>query len=258
MKNANFKITRMIFAFTIVLCCSNYAFAENDLPENLEEAILFFEEEWDEDLKEKFESMPEDEAVTESHFGVGRWIRNTWIHGGRNPVLTSYFDSLGIYHPDDMSSIILTSLHRKLNNKEIDLAGQVQEYKSYWEPIIRCEEDAIKKALEVYHKYDVNSEIKIYMPVSELSDGSKNAVLYDCPKNEWEYNPAKDLMIEAKIIDKYFINDSSNVFFKVTVDDLSRDDTRIFMEFVHVGDTVDFNLRLMKIVGAGQNPSGAK
>lgn len=102
------------------------------VPENLDEAIAYFESEWNEKEKDSFKKEKEDDAVTMCHFSVGLWIRNNWIHGGRGPKLSKYFNDLGIFHPDDMSSIILTSLHRRLNNKDIDLEGQIEKYKKYW------------------------------------------------------------------------------------------------------------------------------
>jgi len=76
--------------------------------------------------------MSENDALCETHHGFGTWLRNTlglWHEG--TPV--KYFNELGIYHADDMSGIILTSLHRKINNVDIDLDKQVKGYRDYWE-----------------------------------------------------------------------------------------------------------------------------
>jgi len=68
------------------------------------------------------------------HFGLGRWIRNNWAlwKGSR---LSRYFNEVGIYHPDDMSGIILDSFWRHLNGKEIELEAQIEKYKAYWEKV---------------------------------------------------------------------------------------------------------------------------
>lgn len=82
------------------------------------------------DLKE-FKNLPEDEVSGQSHFGIGLWIRNNWnLWGGSR--LSFYFNSLGIKHPDDMSGIVLNSYHRFLNNRDIDLNGQISHYQQYW------------------------------------------------------------------------------------------------------------------------------
>ena len=61
---------------------------------------------------------------------VGMWIRNSWIRVG-NDSLVNQFQKLGVYHADDISGIILTSLHRKLNAKELKLEEQAQHYIDY-------------------------------------------------------------------------------------------------------------------------------
>jgi len=69
------------------------------------------------------------------HHGFGTWIRNNWIYGpGRNgSKLAQYFNDLGIFHPDDMSCIILTSFWRHLHKMPIRLERQTEMYKQWWE-----------------------------------------------------------------------------------------------------------------------------
>jgi len=59
------------------------------------------------------------------------WLRNNWqLWGGSR--LSKYFNNLGIFHPDDMSGIILDSYHRYLTDKEIKLEEQINFYQEYW------------------------------------------------------------------------------------------------------------------------------
>lgn len=67
------------------------------------------------------------------HHSTGRKIRNEWGLWGQNSELYMWFCSVDISHPDDMSGIILTTLHRILNKKPVKLAEQVKEYQKYWE-----------------------------------------------------------------------------------------------------------------------------
>jgi hypothetical protein len=63
--------------------------------------------------------------------GFGTWLRNTlqlWFDGP--PV--KWFNKHGIYHADDMSSIILQSTHRRHNKRAIDFEGQIKVYRDYW------------------------------------------------------------------------------------------------------------------------------
>lgn len=59
-------------------------------------------------------------------------MRNNWgLWSGSR--LAKYFNEMGIFHPDDMSGIILTSFHRHLNGKDLQLDQQIKYYQEYWE-----------------------------------------------------------------------------------------------------------------------------
>lgn len=65
------------------------------------------------------------------HFSLGMWLRNNWgLWGGSR--LSDFFYSIGIYHPDDMSGIILDSYWRYLNSQDIKLEDQVKHYQEFW------------------------------------------------------------------------------------------------------------------------------
>jgi len=98
------------------------------IPKNLEDAIEQLNISFSNSLKMNIKTLSEDQFVGEYHFGTGLAIRNNWNlwQGSR---LSRYFHRKGIKHPDDMSGIILTSFHRQLTGKEIDLDGQIKEYK---------------------------------------------------------------------------------------------------------------------------------
>ena len=100
-------------------------------PKNLEEAVLQLERIHHDTTKQRILEMTEDLFTGHSHFGLGMWIRNNWKlwKGGE---LAKYFNSIGIFHPDDMSGIILTSYYRHLKGQERALDKQVKYYQDYW------------------------------------------------------------------------------------------------------------------------------
>jgi hypothetical protein len=102
---------------------------EVSIPKNLEEAInLLTTNENKEFVKDKTEK----EFLSYLHHGFGTGLRNGWgLWTGS--ILAKWFNEKGVYHADDMSSIILTSIYRVFNNKEIDLEGQIKYYRDYWE-----------------------------------------------------------------------------------------------------------------------------
>lgn len=241
--NNNRKIIRPLI---ILLFFSITSYAGKP-PKDIEEAVAYFEKRWSKKDKKKFSDKPEKRAVLDAHFGVGMWIRNEWIRGNRDTLLINHFNSLGIYHPDDMSSIILTSLHRKLNNKPLDIEGQVKYYIEYWRPINACEVKAKQEALAHYKRLNVNDSVEIHMYVND-GDNYRNAVNFSCPKtNNREFNPKKDLIIMGIITEKYFINSETNVFFKVKILSLNIPETKIYMKSVKVNEVYDFQLKYLRI-----------
>jgi hypothetical protein len=105
---------------------------EVQIPEDLEDAVGTLSTILKKSNLEILKSWPEEDAIGRTHFRIGQWMRNDWgLWGGSR--LAGYFRSLGIRHGDDMSAIIVTSLHRRLNNKDIALEEQVAFYKSWWE-----------------------------------------------------------------------------------------------------------------------------
>jgi hypothetical protein len=101
------------------------------IPKDLEDCFKQIDSFWADSTKTKVKQWTEDEFGVNAHFGFGMWMRNNWglWRGSR---LSKYFNDMGIFHPDDMSGIILTSYHRYLNEKEINLEEEIKYYQEYW------------------------------------------------------------------------------------------------------------------------------
>jgi hypothetical protein len=102
------------------------------IPENLNKCFERLNLMFDQKMIEEIINKTEKDFATGSHFGLGLWIRNNWglWKGSR---LNHFFKEKGIFHPDDMSRIIITSYHRKLKGTEIQLEKQIKYYQEYWE-----------------------------------------------------------------------------------------------------------------------------
>lgn len=71
------------------------------------------------------------ESMIRYHMSLGMALRNCWgLWQGSE--LSKYFNSMGVYHPDDMSSIILTCFWRHLRGQPIRLEEQAQVSIEYW------------------------------------------------------------------------------------------------------------------------------
>lgn len=128
------QITLSIFLVFTVITAFGQSPSKADLkykPKTLDEAILQLEKIHDDTTKQKILAMTEQEFMGNSHFGLGMWLRNNWglWKGGE---LAKHFNSIGIYHPDDMSGIILTSYYRHLHGQDRALEKQIEFYQDYW------------------------------------------------------------------------------------------------------------------------------
>lgn len=125
------------------------------IPKNLEDCFKQIDGFWADSVKTKVKGWSEDEFISKAHMGFGMWMRNNWqLWAGSR--LSKYFNELGIYHPDDMSGIILDSYYRYLNSQEIKLEEQIQSCKDYWERAKK--KDLDRKAAE-FSEYNVGDTV---------------------------------------------------------------------------------------------------
>lgn len=149
-------ITFFLILPTILLSqndCEKYV--EKYIPTDLNDAISFFECKWTEESLNEFKNKEEQSATSELHFGTGISLRNNWKLWAGTSDLSKFFRNSEIYHPDDMSRIIFTSLHRKLNGIEIDLDSQIKYYKDYWAESERKETERKKEEFSEFKVGDI-------------------------------------------------------------------------------------------------------
>jgi hypothetical protein len=128
----------------------------NYVPKTLEESFEYLDKFLQD--KEEFKNFPEENVSGAAHMTMGRWLRNQWnlwwsadqrdkiIESNKRklpmekidypqemPELVSWFVHKGIFHPDDMSGVVILSYHRKLNGKPIDLETQIAETINFYE-----------------------------------------------------------------------------------------------------------------------------
>ncbi len=100
------------------------------IPENLDACYQALDIILSKESRETIKHTNEDGLII-YHRVPGMWMRNEWgLWSGSK--LAIWFDSLGIHHPDEMSSIIIKSYWRYLNDKPIALEEQIKFYQDYW------------------------------------------------------------------------------------------------------------------------------
>lgn len=102
------------------------------IPKNLEEAVNQLMIIHHDSTKQKILEMSESEFLASAHFGLGMWMRNNWgLWKGKE--LADHFNSIGIFHADDMSGLILTSYYRELKGEDWKIDEEVAVYQKFWE-----------------------------------------------------------------------------------------------------------------------------
>ncbi len=92
--------------------------------------IIVFFNTWGDSTTFNFKEIPDTNLASINH-STGMWLRNNYGLWSRT-CLVDFFWSKGIFHPEDMAAILLTSYHRYLNAKPIQLEDQIKMYKDYW------------------------------------------------------------------------------------------------------------------------------
>lgn len=78
--------------------------------------------------------MCPDRDVIQYHHGLGRFIRNEWGLWQGGP-LSKHLMSIGLRHPDDMSTIIVEAYRANLRKESYDINSKIEKYKEYWDKV---------------------------------------------------------------------------------------------------------------------------
>ncbi|HRE76627.1 MAG TPA: hypothetical protein PLL09_02260 [Flavobacterium sp.] len=184
-----------------IMCLFMISCSQKTVPLFLRGTIKDIDKNLNDTLKFDFKTYPEYISTSKQHFGLGLSIRNErklW----RESLLKNWFRLNGINHPDDMSGIILTTYHRKLNEKDINFREQKQFYKTYWK-LTKKSKDSLKVWYDSYKSTRIESE-KIY---SEIFRNPRNVMGYEIAlsKSKKDYKEVK-YIAESISIDKHQIN----------------------------------------------------
>ena len=86
--------------------------------------------------KNKFKRVPEATAVKKLHFSFGRWMIYNWQfeEGSR---FSHYLRKLGLFDPDDMARFVMTTYHRTLNKKPLEVKALLEDIRTNRERLKR-------------------------------------------------------------------------------------------------------------------------
>lgn len=117
------------------------------LPTTLDECIVQLDTCTNDTLKAWMRCVTEPEYTAQLHFGFGMYLRNNWgLWGGSE--LSKFFNTNQIFHPDDMSGIILSCFHEFVNTGKYSITDKVAYYKAYWKQMEAQEDSTIRNNSE--------------------------------------------------------------------------------------------------------------
>lgn len=131
-----------LLAFIMAVAIASIAWAKNSEddckgmpsasapPQSLDQALDILARELPAETIAHIKQSSEADMI-EYHFTLGLAMRNCWGLWSSGP-LYNYFHKLGLFHPDDMSGVILTSLWRRIHEQPLELTEQIKYYKEYW------------------------------------------------------------------------------------------------------------------------------
>jgi len=172
-------------------------------PKNLEDALNYLTCLWDDSAKTYFKNLPEKEAVLELHLSYSRIaIRGGWNLWKGSNELSSYFNNLGIHHPDDMSSIIVTSFHRRLNSKPLELQKQLKHYIDSWEKRIENTAKMEVRNKAFYDRIKEGVHLKILLEVKPMDEEFRAVRLSKAALKNRRWDNTDLCTIEGAVISK--------------------------------------------------------
>lgn len=70
------------------------------------------------------------------HHSLGRYLRSNWkLWQEESPLHQWFKTTYGLFHADDMSSLIIESFWHYLRSEPLDIDAQVQKYKEHWKKL---------------------------------------------------------------------------------------------------------------------------
>lgn len=120
------------------------------IPKNFEECLAQIDTLINDSLKLWIKCLPDGRFGGIVHNSFGMYLRNNWGLWG-DTELTKNLYEMGMFHPDDMSGIILDSYQRKLKGEDIKFNEQLKYYHDYMR-LTGFPVDSLMKKLERINK----------------------------------------------------------------------------------------------------------
>lgn len=118
------------------------------IPRDLYDAFAQLDKLMDDNARETFMAYSDAEVDRKTHGSLGVWLEHKWSlsEGSR---LSEYFRKMRVPHYDYMIGIIITSYHRHLHGKELNIKEQVLFFRKIWNKKQKAKADDLIQRGEV-------------------------------------------------------------------------------------------------------------
>jgi hypothetical protein len=190
--------------------------------------------------KELAKFSKEDERIAVKDFQLTYGL--IFIKSESDSIMVKYLNSKGLYDDNDISNIVFTSLHRKLNLKNINLNQQIENKIKYLKFFkerkkLRKECKKLKKTRFIKNnKYVIGDTVQIRMMINKMDN---RAYPIECINMypDWKFDDKKDLLIKGVVLNKYkYDYIEENKFMKIKVLEINKKNILSPMRIINVGD----------------------
>lgn len=194
---------------------------------------------WDKARLEEFSKSNELTAIGEIDYSYAKSLKNDLFRSPKDSLLIKFFNSKGINNENHMGRIISVSLHRKLNNKPLNLDKQFESILAELERENSCLNKNKMRSERYFDTRSLNDTVTVRMPVN--SHGS--TFEYICPESgHWVFNDEHDLLIKGVLVKKWDSDNSKSKHFEIEVVSMNKSNIRIFSESISIGDKISLEL----------------
>lgn len=206
--------------------------------------ILFIEDlsnTWNAKAKDDFSSSPESTSIGEIDYEFAKLVHQKINNTDEGEKLVDYLKSRGVKENTGIARIVSISMHRELNNKNINLENQIEKVNISSEKLKSCKRLLSEKSNRDYVNYNIEDTIYIRLP---LDKKNSNAVLYECPGlSIWiKSDGDNDDMVLKTILKKKVKSRSGKNKFLLKIIKFSKPDITILYEDINVGETIEIEL----------------
>lgn len=215
------------------------------IPYNLYDCFSQIDSLFSDSFKSAMVKNTAEEMIAEYHFSYGLWMRNNWGLW-KHSRLWMYFYNKGVSHPDVISSLILETYHRKINNTKLLFQEELEAIRASVAEDEKLEQKEREREAIISSRFEVGDSIDFEMPINTTLN---RTFLYGHPLLHLEFKDEfRDLFrdsmlrINGLVIDKNYIENDSVADFHIKILNLNPANIKAFGG-KDIGDEIELQAR---------------